>query len=275
MTYIYPDHNDRITEKMIQSVSCDDYWKESEDHTLSIAVDEIRKMPRVYRMLDLGCGMGRLFPVFAPLADSLLGLEPDQSRYEAAKASAAMLPEQDIEVLRADSSVLKDEDQFEVILSSHVIQHIPPALCVSMVSDICQHTRAGGLVILTTTHTDREQDVFTIETMVEERRKTEEVDRERFLSSFEEDGVLPVRLFAERTVPELFRQYGFELVCRRRFHYDGAESVTYDDRANEEVYGTDCRSDQPMPKPVLYTARARDVFYVFRKEIHDEDRLYL
>lgn len=265
MTYFYPDKDDQITADLIQSVSHNEYWKASEDHVLELALEEIRRLPHVFRMLDLGCGMGRMFSVFAPLSDSLLALEPDSERCRGAEESAALLPEQKISVLNADISILKEE-MFDVILSSHVLQHIQPALCESMVTEISRHLKQGGLVILTTTHTGKKEDIYTIETMVNGKRQTKNTELAEFLSAFNQKGILPVRLFAENTIISLFRRNHFELLCRRRFHYDGAESIEYDDLANEEIYGSaGCRAEAVLPEAVRYTARARDAFYLFRR----------
>lgn len=266
MSYFYPDKNDRITEDLIRKVSKGDYWRDSEERVLAIAKEQIETLPRPRRMLDLGCGLGRLFRVFAPVTDSILGLEPDPERCAGAKESAAALPEDEITVLNRDSSALKDDQIFDVILSSHVLQHIPQKLCEDMIAEMKSHTRPGSLVILTTTHTDRPEDVFSKEIMKEEQRHSEEVGAAEFENLFSQEGVLPVRLFAETTLIGLFRKNDFALAARRRFHYDGADSVDYDDAANEEIYGkSSADADLSLPAAKKFTANARDCFYIFQR----------
>ena len=266
MAYTYPDKNDRITEDLIRSVSKGDYWKKSEEYVLELALKEIRELPAPRSMLDLGCGEGRLFQVFAPAVDSIIALEPDSGRCAGAYQSAAALAGHSIMVLNTDSSILMDGQTFDIILSSHVLQHIPPAMCEKMAADMAAHTRPGGLLVLTTTHTDEAGDILTEETMQDGQRQSRRVSPEEFLTLFNREGILPVRLFAENSILELFRSHRFELLLRRRFHYDGAESAAYDQAANEEIYGLSGPGPEgSLPAAKQYTANARDCIYIFRR----------
>lgn len=271
MAYTYPDKNDKMTEDLIRSVSNGNYWGESEKNILTKALDAVRQLPRPRSLLDLGCGQGRLFRWFAPETDSIIALEPDEERCAGAYRSAAALPGHSITVLNTDSSVLVDGQTFDIILSSHVLQHIPPALCREMAGSMKEHTHPGSLIILTTTHTDQPDDILTAETMTGGHRQSRVVSETEFLTLFDQEGVLPVRMFAEDTILGLFRGNGFELLLRRRFHYDGADSITYDEAANAEIYGEsaggpgESRTERALPKAVTYTANARDCFYLFRR----------
>ena len=77
--YTYPDKNDMLTVQLIMGVSEGNYWGESENEILKVALDaaDSYKNPR---MLDCGCGQGRLLPVFAPHVQSIFALEPDIQR---------------------------------------------------------------------------------------------------------------------------------------------------------------------------------------------------
>jgi len=136
--YTYPDQNDLLTIQLIMGVSEGNYWGESEEGLLPVALDTIKSYKNP-KMLDVGCGMGRMFPVFAPYVKSIYALEPDKQRYLAAVDVAASLPEYDIAVKNADSSSLTSDQQFDVVLSSHVLQHIPASVADSMIADIAAH----------------------------------------------------------------------------------------------------------------------------------------
>lgn len=254
MSYTYPDKGDRITIELINEVSKGSYWEDSEKHVLDMALAQVRELNRPRHILDLGCGLGRLFPVFAPEADTILGLEPDAERFLGAQASAAAVTEAECNVICSDSSVLDPEVRFDVILSSHVFQHIPHALCLAMADTMSAHLRPGGLLILTTTHTAADEDILTAETMDGGHRAARTVDLAEFGTLFDMDGVLPVRLFAEATIEQIFRERGFTLLLRRVFHYDGVDSVAYDDAANASADGHE------------FTAHGRDCMYIFRRD---------
>lgn len=250
--YTYPDHNDLLTIQLIMSVSEGDYWGESEDVVLKTAFDTIGEYDSP-RMLDNGCGMGRLFPVFAPYVKSIFALEPDSQRYAVAVESAAALKDFDITVVNNDSSALTPDQQFDVVLSSHVLQHIPESVADSMIADMAEHTAPGGCIIVTTTHTDKPEDRLTIEYFVDDKRVCEDVSEDVFEESFSKDGILPVRLFADRSVEKLFAKHGFDKVCATRYyHYyvpGEKQSLKLDieKNVNGDSYG------------------ARDVLFVFKR----------
>ena len=125
--YTYPDKNDMLTMQLIMGVSEGNYWGESEDEILKVALDTVRSYENP-KMLDCGCGQGRLLPVFAPYVQSIFALEPDIERYSFAAAGVAAHPEYDITIKNDDASSLTDDQKFDVVLSSHVLPEIS-AVC--------------------------------------------------------------------------------------------------------------------------------------------------
>ena len=85
MKYNYPDKNDALTANLIDSEFEDVYWMKSEDKVIEEAINAIKNLPErngKKKLLDLGCGMGRLIPVFAPYVNSITAVEPDHNRYD-------------------------------------------------------------------------------------------------------------------------------------------------------------------------------------------------
>ena len=96
MAYTYPDKNDLLTCQLIDTEFDGAYWAESEAEVLRQALEETdavvklcREKKKAVSLLDLGCGMGRLFPVFAAKADLITAAEPDEERFAAAEAAAS------------------------------------------------------------------------------------------------------------------------------------------------------------------------------------------
>ncbi len=261
--YTYPDQNDLLTMQLIMGVSEGNYWGESEEGLLPVAIDAIKSYKNP-RMLDVGCGMGRLLPVFAPYVKSIYALEPDRQRYLAAADVAAALSEYDITVKNDDSSSLTADQQFDVVLSSHVLQHIPSSVADSMIADIAAHTSRGGCIIVTTTHTHFPEDQLTTEFFVDGKRVCTDVGEDEFAESFSKEGVLPVRLFADGSVAKMFAKHGFDIVSAMRYyHYytpGEAQSAKTDLEKNAQGDGTD----------------ARDIFFIFRRSadtVEDDVRM--
>ena len=171
MTYIYPDENDRLTCEMIETGFDGEYWGKSEELVLGQALEEAKPLAAARRnagqkvqLLDLGCGMGRLFQTFAAVADEITGAEPDPGRFAGAEkeghrvAGEAGIP---VHVINGDASALPEEKQFDIIVSSHVMQHITCRMAEDLMKTMAEKLRPEGLLILTTTYTDCGEDQFS------------------------------------------------------------------------------------------------------------------
>ena len=166
---------------------------------------------------------------------------------------AEALPEYDITVKNDDSSSLNGDQKFDIVLSSHVLQHIPDSVANSMIADLASHTAPGGCILVTTTHTDRAEDLLTIEYFADGKRVCDEVDEKAFNESFSKEGVLPVRLFADGSVAKLFAKHGFDKVSAVRYFHYYVPGETQSARTDLEK---NAQGD---------TAGARDVFFIFRR----------
>ena len=157
----------------------------------------------IKKLLDLGCGKGRLIPVFIELVGEITAAEPDAERFASAAeegARAERTSGRHIDVLNGDISAVPDDRIFDVVLSSHVMQHITRNMAREMFRDISSRLEEGGLVIMTTTHTSEDEDRFFCETAVDGIRNEREITGEEFDSLFGREGILPVRIFSEKSI---------------------------------------------------------------------------
>ncbi len=251
--YIYPDKNDGLTVALISEISDWKYWDESEEEVFKYAFDALKKRDNV-KLLDVGCGLGRLFSVFAPYAKSICALEPDRQRYEGAVKSAEAMGDYPIEVHNCDISSLDNGEEFDAVIISHVLQHIPTEIAEIMVDNISKKLKKGGCVIVTTTHTASSEDMLTVEYFENDKRVCVDVTEEEFEKNLKKDGILPVRMFAEKTVIDLFAKYGFNKLAQKRYyHYyatNAEQTVENDISRNAVNDGKD----------------ARDILYIFERD---------
>ena len=93
----------------------------------------------------------------------------------------------------------------------------------------------GGLLILTTTFTGQEKDYFTREFSVDGKRQTVSITQEEF-DRCQENGVLPVRYFAPKTIETLCNDYGFHIEKKACYHFTdaGIHSPENDADRNEQ-----------------------------------------
>lgn len=262
MSYTYPDKDDRLTCQLIEKEFDGTYWAESEARVLSQAMEELRLMKEKrkaagdtspFSVLDLGCGVGRLFEKAAEVADEITGVEPDTARFAAAENAgrkvwqSASIP---VIVINGDASALPRGKKYSAAVSSHVLQHITCHMAEKMMSELASRLEPEGLLIVTTTYTEGESDRFYCESWEGEDRKSGEIDRERFDELFGKEGVLPCRMFAEDSIVSMAEAEGLELIRISRYHYQNHHSAEEDKEAN---LSGECEG-------------ARDIMYIFRKK---------
>ena len=259
MTYTYPDKEDKLTCQLIDTEFDGVYWGKSEDEVLRQAMEAVDRLVeqkkargQAVNLLDLGCGMGRLFTVFAEKADSITAAEPDAERCQAAQAEAERVSRESgcpVHVYHGDAGVLPEGKKYSIILSSHVMQHITCGMAADLMSTMAHRLEPGGLLILTTTYTDGNEDLFFRESWKDGQRHNETTDREGFNQTFGTEGVLPVRMFAESSILQLADAENLELLRLSRYHYQQHHSAEEDVESNLSGEG----------------AGARDAMYMFRK----------
>ena len=256
MNYQYPDIDDRLTMQLIEGEYESSYWEASEKNVLGKAFNVIKGMPKkddIKKLLDLGCGKGRLIPGFIEVVDEITAVEPDESRFASAAEEGEKVGRKSgrhIEVLNGDISAVPDDRIFDVVLSSHVLQHITRNMAREMFRSISSRLEEGGLVILTTTHTSGDEDRFFCETAVDGIRNEREITGEEFDSLFGREGILPVRIFSEKSILSMAEDVQLEPAGTYCYHFKGHSSVSEDK--------TCCETGS--------TEAARDVMYIFRKK---------
>lgn len=256
MNYKYPDKDDRLTIELINTEYDGPYWEKSEAAVLEKAGEAIKALPEKddrKRLLDLGCGKGRLIGTFARWVDEIVAVEPDSSRFsEAAEAGALAdkLTGKEIDVRNGDITCVEEGSMFDVVLSSHVIQHITRDMARSMIEQIAAKLEEGGLLILTTTHTARCEDEFFREESKDGKRVSTSITGEEFDALFGTEGVLPVRIYSEDSVISMAEEAGFKAEDILCYHFKGHSSAAEDEEACEAG-----RKEE-----------ARDVLYIFRKK---------
>ena len=256
MTYTYPDKNDKMTGELISRVSTGDYWKESEDEVLKMCFN---RMKEVSWHLDLGCGQGRLIEPFLEYSSSVVGAEPDISRYmysmEEAKRLSDLFPEKNITVIKGDiNSVIESGFvSFDTVLSSHVIQHIPFSMTYDMMKKMSSLIKEGGYLFMTSTYNDSDCDIFTLEIFDDKgKREVKYVTEEDCAEAFGKENILPVAFYTKKRIISMMNSFGMVLDAIRGYHF------YYDDH-NVRI------EDDERLNGANDLSHARDVLYIFRK----------
>lgn len=104
------------------------------------------------RVLDFGCGVGRLLVPFAELAQEVVGIDVSQSMLAEAGRNCAERGLANVKLLRSDDALSGVEGLFDLVHSTIVFQHIEIARGRSIFARLLQHLAPGGMAALQLTY---------------------------------------------------------------------------------------------------------------------------
>ena len=218
-TYRYPDVNDHITLTLIDQCEIPPGVWEDQESTVLAGVDEVLRQGPLRRLLDYGSGGGRLAVRFADTFESVTSFEPDPDRAQLQREFLATRPQgRRIRVVEDPSDAGAD---FDVVLCSHVIQHVPHAMADSVLHDVSTRVARGGFAVILTTLSPRSTPVFVLNYVTEDGRAVEdEVSADTFEAALRTRsiGVLPIRFFPFDVLVADLDRLGMDTVTAFGFH---------------------------------------------------------
>jgi SAM-dependent methyltransferase len=97
------------------------------------------------RILDFGCGVGRLLLPFAAIAEEVVGADVSPSMLQEAVRNCEQRGVRNIRLLLSDDGLSTLTDKFDLIHSFIVFQHIPVERGRIIFLALLQHLRPGGV----------------------------------------------------------------------------------------------------------------------------------
>lgn len=104
------------------------------------------------RVLDFGCGTGRLVIPLAELADEVVGLDVSNAMLQEARKNCDEHDVQNVLLLKSDDDLSALKDSFDLIHSSIVFQHIPVKRGKRIFANLLNHLNDGGIGVLQFTY---------------------------------------------------------------------------------------------------------------------------
>ncbi len=252
----YADRNDELTGSLISQNYDPAYWARSEERVLNAAKAYVSEKfgfegQKALRMLDLGCGMGRLIPGFAAKYREVVGLEPDGERCRLAGEFLAGAKVSNASVWQGSLGEYLErvdhEPGFNVVLCSHIFQHISHETFFGILEDLKRAAAKRAVLIFTTTFTEGENNEYTTESFQASDRVSAVTDREGFEAAVREGDRLPVCRFARPWLEARLREHGLWVRKFSRYHFFGAHN-----EENDALWTQD-----PAKRPL-----ARDAWYL-------------
>lgn len=157
--------DDLVTRFIATHQPWDGYWRQSEDHALR-HIDRAFKRTACNRLLDLGCGRGRLLPRFASMFREVVALDSDPVRIRQARELKNRKPTalRNVTLVEGvfENCVGDLGGPFDVILCSHVLQHMPKGSVHGMIE--CMHAALlpGGFLVVLTSHSTGQEDWYKL-----------------------------------------------------------------------------------------------------------------
>lgn len=95
-------------------------------------------------LLDVGCGVGRMHPLLAPIVGTLAGTDLSAEALERARSDNPA-----VDYLLGGEGVLPfGPAAFDATMAVCVLHHVPPPSRPALIAELARVTRPGGLVIL-------------------------------------------------------------------------------------------------------------------------------
>jgi ubiquinone/menaquinone biosynthesis C-methylase UbiE len=149
-----------ITDPMFRRAAMTDearreFFSSSELHAQRI-LTTIRKhiepefAPR--KILDFGCGVGRVLVAFAKMAEEVFGLDVSPSMLEEARRNCSERGLSNVRFVHSDDYLSTFSEKVDLVHSYIVFQHIPVARGRTILSTLLRRLRPGGVAAIQLTY---------------------------------------------------------------------------------------------------------------------------
>ena len=107
-----------------------------------------RPHDQLTRVLDFGCGAGRLTQALATPRDRVIGLDVSTPMLDVARRLDRSDGRCEFVLNTARRPVDFDDGQFDLVYSSLVLQHLPPAAARAFLAEFARVVRPGGAIVV-------------------------------------------------------------------------------------------------------------------------------
>ncbi|HEX4332087.1 MAG TPA: class I SAM-dependent methyltransferase [Usitatibacter sp.] len=107
---------------------------------------------RLRRVLDFGCGVGRLLIPFARYSEQAVGVDVAPKMLELCRGNAKLAGVTNIRLVLGDDELKGAQGEFDFVNAFIVLQHIPPERGMRLVRRLIERVRIGGVASLQVTY---------------------------------------------------------------------------------------------------------------------------
>ncbi len=131
-------------------ISNNDIYNYYVDKTQKMLFSQVVKTKKHFKVLDIGCGVGRWSLWLSPQVDSIVGVDISSNMLEIAKKTAILSDITNIKFFVVDDSlkIFKD-NEFDLVICVWVLKYIMDLdKLTQMIKEICRVTKVGGHVVI-------------------------------------------------------------------------------------------------------------------------------
>ena len=147
---------EKYLDSNLNEAAKDDFFSSGFEYVEKLWVDLERIFgfePRPKRVLDFGCGVGRLLFPLADRSEHAVGVDISQSMLQEARVRAAERGIENVELMETDA-FMRSSQTFDLIHSFIVLQHIDPHEGMEIIKRSAEMLEDGGLGMLHVTFHD-------------------------------------------------------------------------------------------------------------------------
>jgi Methyltransferase domain len=226
--YRYPDPCDAITGHMITSLSESKRWEAEEEAVLAQLTSRIEQLHAPRSLLDVGAGEGRLALRLGSHFQRMVLFEPDEERSRRIPDVMKQIDKGALSyrILRRRDEMVTDSP-YDVVLISHVVQHVAFGVAVNLVLESMSLCRSGGVIYLATNLSANDHRYHAERLSDAGEWTTQQLTRDAFddLAAHPTD-VLPIHSFPAPFLCSLFQDGGVETLSVLPFHRVAQDSAT-------------------------------------------------
>lgn len=149
-----------LTDEKFRSRNITDETKEEFFETGKKHVDYVINICRTHfdqsfspkRILDFGCGVGRLVIPFAGIGKCVVGLDVSESMLKEAARNCNVYSVGNVELVKSDDNLSSLSGRFDLIHSFIVFQHIPVERGRLILGKLLSHLEEGGICAIQITY---------------------------------------------------------------------------------------------------------------------------
>ncbi len=142
---------EKYRDEVLSEERISDFFNESKDYVcklLTVIEKHISPNFKPSRVLDFGCGVGRVSIPLAEVADEVIGLDISKTMLAEARKNKERYNISNLELFQSDDQLTNAKGTFNFIHSIYVLQHIPFSRGKKIVEKMLELLDNGGVLAL-------------------------------------------------------------------------------------------------------------------------------